>query len=112
MVSRYSDRKVGINSTEQYKSILRKKKLSFIRQHFTPTLKHPTSSEVAQLTIVGETWSIGTRMSTLAQKHYGSAEDWWVIAWFNQKPTDAHFRLGDIVRIPFPLEKVLDILEA
>jgi len=32
---------------------------------------------------------------------------WWVIAWYNQKPTEAHFNVGDVVYIPTPLANVL-----
>ena len=41
--------------------------------------------------------------------YYDVAELWWVIAQFNQKPTDSHYSLGDVVYIPLPLEKVLTL---
>jgi hypothetical protein len=32
---------------------------------------------------------------------------WWLIGWYNQKPTEAHFKIGDTVLIPLPLEEIL-----
>ena len=36
------------------------------------------------------------------KKYYGDAEYWWLIAWYNNKPTESHFKLGDVVYIPLP----------
>ena len=47
------------------------------------------------------------KLSKLAQKYYRDPKLWWVIAWFNQKPTDSHCKVGDIIEIPIPLRDVL-----
>jgi nucleoid-associated protein YgaU len=46
----------------------------------------------------------------LAHKHYGDANLWWIIAWYNKKPTEAHVKMGDIITIPLPLDKVIRYL--
>ena len=43
----------------------------------------------------------------LASKYYDDPTMWWVIAFYNQKPTEFHLKLGDLVYIPVPLETVL-----
>jgi len=110
MVSRYSNRKIGVNSTEQYGEFLEDRGLKKIRQYFSPNLRHPTNEETTQLSIVRQEWKVGDRFYKLADKHYGDSKLWWVIAHYNQKPTEAHMNLGDIVEVPFPLELVLRFL--
>ena len=72
-----------------------------------PEFHQMTNEEVASLTTVGHIWTVGDRYYKLAYEFYGNAEYWWIIAWFNEKPTDAHLDLGDPVYIPMPLEEVL-----
>ena len=52
-------------------------------------------------------YSTGDRLSKIAHKHYGDSRYWWVLAWFNGKPTDFHCKIGDIIEIPMPLDAVL-----
>ena len=49
----------------------------------------------------------GDRFDLLAHQYYGDSELWWVIAWYNQTPTESHVELGDVLQIPLPLHKVL-----
>ena len=65
--------------------------------HFeTVELKYPT---LKQLTYY-----------KLADKYYGSAEYWWIIAWFNKKPTENHIKVGDVVLVPTPLMEIVNII--
>ena len=59
------------------------------------------------ITISKHTYTASDKMSKIAYKHYGEASLWWVIAWFNGKPTDFHCTPGDIILVPHPLEEVL-----
>ncbi len=52
-------------------------------------------------------FAIGDRLNKIAFEYYGDAKLWWVLAWFNGKPTDHHCRVGDIIEVPFPLSEVL-----
>ena len=49
----------------------------------------------------------GDRLFKIAFDAYGDAKFWWILAWWNQKPTDFHCRVGDIIYIPRPLKDVL-----
>ena len=53
-------------------------------------------------------YSTGDSLSKIAFKHYGDARLWWLLAWYNSKPTDFHCKLGDIIEVPFPLREVLE----
>jgi len=111
MTSRYAGRKVGLNNLIQYQEIFKEKGVKFIRQYFSPNLKHPTVDEVVSLRRLGHIWSIGDRFYKLAYEYYGDSTLWWVIAWYNQTPTESHVKLGDVLEIPMPLDKILAILE-
>jgi len=60
---------------------------------------------------VGHIWTLGDRYYKLAHQHYGESQYWWVIAWFNKKPTEAHLSLGDVVYVPLPLSRILNLLK-
>jgi nucleoid-associated protein YgaU len=108
MVSRYEDKEVGINATDRYKEIFRKRKVNYIRQFFTQELKHPTEEEIQNLSIIDHTWKEGDRFFKLAHQYYGDSTMWWVIAWFNRTPTESHADLGDTIHVPLPLERILE----
>ncbi len=110
MVSRYDEVKIGINQTDQYQSVLDKKNINFIRQYFTPKLRHPTAEEISKLEMIQHEWKIGDRDYKLASQYYNDSKLWWVIAWFNQRPTEAHVTIGDTIEIPLPLDRILKLL--
>ena len=91
-----------------YKEVFRKRGLKRgIRHYSTPKLKHLNVEEIGRLKRLTHTWRVGDRYYKLAHKHYGSSKHWWVIAWYNKRPTEAHVKIGDIIYIPQPLEEVL-----
>ena len=45
-------------------------------------------------------WSHGDKLYKLADRYFGDKDLFWIIGLFNNKPTDSHFRYGDIVYIP------------
>lgn len=111
MVSRYDNREIGINKTDLYAGLMDERNLKQIRQYFTGRLRFPTPSEIKRLQMVSHTWTTGDRYYKLAAKYYNNSKLWWIIAWFNAKPTEGHLRLGDVIQIPLPLDKVLKYLE-
>ena len=52
---------------------------------------------------------MGDKLYKFAHEYYGDPNLWWVIAWYNNKPTDAHFKLGETVYIPRELEVAINI---
>ncbi|MHA2220386.1 MAG: hypothetical protein ACXACY_31295 [Candidatus Hodarchaeales archaeon] len=45
-------------------------------------------------------WSKGDNLFRLANTYYSDKNMWWIIAFYNQKPTDAHFTIGEEMYIP------------
>jgi hypothetical protein len=110
MINRYSIRKVLQNNLENYSEILRKRNVKFINQYETPDFSYVNASQYSNLTIIKHVWQEGDRYYKLAEKYYGDAKDWWIIAKFNLKPTESHIQVGDIIDIPTPLDKVLNYM--
>jgi len=101
-------RKKFRNNSETYKKDLEERGYpNGIIHYATPTLKHPTVAEMAKLQRQQHLWKIGDRYYKLAHKYYGNAKYWWVIAWYNKKPTESHMQLGETLYIPSPLEDIL-----
>jgi hypothetical protein len=103
-IDRDALRDIFNNVDEKYDSILEERGLLLLKQYTTKELSYPTAKEMRDLATIKHIWKVGDKYWKLAQTHYGDSEMWWMIAWFNQKPTEAHCKNGDLVLIPFPLE--------
>ena len=105
---RYKNQEVFINSKEAYRRYLEKTRgIKQIKQYDTPTFKHPSANEIRNFNVINHIWKTGDRYYKIAEKYYSDPTLWWVIALYNQKPTEFHLELGDIVFVPLPLESVL-----
>jgi len=82
-----------------------------VRHYATPTLTYPTINDRIRLKAYAHYWKISDSYWKLASKAYGDPSYWWVIAWYNQIPTEAHLRPGNKIYIPSPLGDVLSIYE-
>ena len=91
-----------------YKRYLKKTRgLEQVNQYSTPKFRHPDANDIANFSVINHVWKTGDRYFKLAHEYYGDPEMWWVIALYNQKPTEFHAKLGDVLYIPTPLETVL-----
>ena len=111
---RYSNRGIRILNVDDlseeekiYEGYLKKRNRKIIYHHLTPVINKPTLDEMATLTLTGHIWRLGDRYYKLADQYYDDPKYWWVIAWFNRAPTEAHLKIGDLIQIPTPLEEVL-----
>ena len=107
MSNRNNNRVIRTNGAQIYKEKLKKKVLKKVQQYTTPIFNELTAKKRGSLERVRHIWTRGDRLYKLASKHYGDPELWWLIAWYNQKPTESHFKLGQTVLIPLPLEDIL-----
>tara|TARA_R100000152_G_C6587861_1_gene49379 strand:- start:57 stop:410 length:354 start_codon:yes stop_codon:yes gene_type:complete len=73
-------------------------------------LHYPDESVRRDLSYEEHIWSAGDKYYKLGRKYYGSRKDWWVIARFNGKPTEADLSIGDKLIIPYPLDVVKDFM--
>jgi hypothetical protein len=109
-MSRYNNAVPFNNKEELYEEVLEERDVNYIRQFRTGLLSQPTVQQRAGLQTIRHVWQLGDRLYKLAYKHYGDSAKWWIIAWYNLKPTESHFKAGDIIRIPLPLNRVLALL--
>jgi hypothetical protein len=108
MPSRYENRIIFLNGDEIYFHLLEERGRRYITQYATPILSKITQQNYNTLAVSSQTWTVGDRLYKLAAQNYGDPKLWWIIARFNNKPTEAHFKLGDTVYIPHPIEAVLN----
>ena len=87
---------------------LEAQRAGFITHYTTPRLIQVSHRAMRDIFVDTHLWQMGDRFSKLAYIYYGSPTYWWVIAWFNERPTEHHMRPGDVLKIPLPLETVLE----
>ncbi len=109
-MARYNKTPILINDSEYYKSLLKTRDTKRIQQYATPILENPTVEQRAAIAKTTHIWKYGDRFYKLAHQYYGDERFWWVIAWYNATPTEAHLKPGNAIRIPINLEQVLGIL--
>ena len=109
MTSRYDNRMAAINNLEMYKSLFKKRGVKFIKQYKSPKMYYPTDREMSRLRDIDYTWKMGDRFYKLATEYYNDSTLWWIIAWYNQKPTESHVSTGDVLQIPLPLDAILPL---
>ena len=108
---RYHGTKFYLRRTPQYDILLKKRNIREATEFYSTTiLGDPNLFNPAVLEITTESWGFHTKMFRLAHKYYGDSQYYWVIGLFNQKPTDAHWSIGDTIYIPTPLEYVVELL--
>lgn len=107
-VSRYSGREIIVNNDESYDELFRDRGINQVSQYETKALYYPNNEEMADIAFDTKRWQVGDRLYKIASEYYGNPKYWWVIAQFNQKPTESHFQVGDIYYIPISIEQILE----
>jgi len=106
---RYIGRMRLYNSEPLYSELLENRGVTRILQYETPEFRHPTVDEIRSLQLISHEWRMGDHFWKLAAKHYGDPQLWWVIAWFNRRPTETMVSYGDVINIPQPLERIFQM---
>ena len=107
--SRYGSRNIFLNNDDNYRKVFFKDRdIKETLQYETAVLDYPTNEEINQFQNITHAWTATDKLYNLSNDYYGTPGMWWVIAWYNKKPTEAHFNVGDVIYIPMPLEKVLE----
>ena len=111
-MSRYRNRKVAVNSKEEYSTseIFENRGVKKIKQYRTPEFKRFTREEYNSVRFDRHYWTSGDRYWKLANKYYGDPTLWWVIARWNFAPTESHVEEGQEIRIPTDLPRALEVL--
>lgn len=107
---RYDKKTKFLNDLIEYQPLFEKREIKSIIHYQMGGLKYPSESDMYRLTVREEVWKRGDAFWKYASKYYDNQPElWWVIAFFNNAPTDAHMIIGDTVYIPTPLQTVLSI---
>jgi len=107
-MSRYSE--VITNTDSHYYELRSERSVRSVMQYTTPIIPPITSATRATIAKKKHIWRPGDRYWKLADRHYGNAEFWWVIARYNFAPTEFHVKAGNLIYIPYPLERALSIV--
>ena len=95
---KFLDDKEALLESNLYSDVFERKGVKFIRMRrskdFTPLVG--IDFEVYDDYV----WTKTDSLFKLANRYYGSYDAWWTIGILNGKPTDAHFKIGDLVYIP------------
>jgi nucleoid-associated protein YgaU len=110
-MSRYYNRTIAVNDDPSYADHLTRRQIKHIRQYTSPEFKKISANDRRALQRVTRVWKQSDRLWKLAAEYYNDPGLWWVIAWYNQRPTENHFVTGGSVLIPLPIEKVLELFE-
>ncbi|MFM1840966.1 MAG: hypothetical protein RIR47_1015 [Bacteroidota bacterium] len=107
-MSRLNSRKKSLTNNF-YTEYLRERGLSEVMHIPFTRLKKLSDNEKRLITQVSHTWKSGDRYYKLAFHHYGNPSYWWIIALFNNKPTEASISIGDTIIIPKPLSLLITL---
>tara|TARA_R100001224_G_C3927493_1_gene117500 strand:- start:221 stop:562 length:342 start_codon:yes stop_codon:yes gene_type:complete len=110
-ISRYKNNQIVVTDSFDHEELLNKRNVSQVTHFSFYRFKELKIRDVLDLNILNHTWESSDRLFKLSYKYYGDPTYWWVIAYFNGKPLETDFNLGQIVEIPTPLEKILTALE-
>tara|TARA_Y100000593_G_C4247968_1_gene305670 strand:- start:765 stop:1100 length:336 start_codon:yes stop_codon:yes gene_type:complete len=101
---KYTGRDIIINDDDSYKNLLDERGVKDI-EHYT-TIFFNNSFSRARYDAIEYVWKKGDKLHKISSLLYGTLEYWWIIALWNMKPTDAHFKQGDVIEIPTDPEQV------
>tara|TARA_Y100001973_G_scaffold94337_1_gene146272 strand:- start:5226 stop:5570 length:345 start_codon:yes stop_codon:yes gene_type:complete len=107
MSERNLGREIVQNSDEGYKEILEKRGLTSIKQYAKLKIPYLSEEDRRGITTVKHIYKTGDKLYKISHEYYGDARYWWVLAWWNRKPTDFHCNIGDTIYIPLPLKEAL-----
>ncbi len=111
MSGRYKSSQTKFNNSMLYRKLRKARGVTQgLIQYKTNRKRQPDIEEVGTFNNIMHIWGTGDRLYKLADEHYGKPELWWIIAWYNGKPTEGHISVGDALYIPKPLDKVYGLL--
>lgn len=110
-MSRYSNRPIASNVNTMYDEVFKKKGVNGVVQYGTPAFVRATQEAIDELRYTEYIWSAGDRYWKLAESAYGDRSMWYIIARFNNKPTEAHIKVGDVIKIPSNITRAMELLK-
>ena len=107
---RHGPEEIITNTNDFYEEFFEARGLDRITHYRSPYLPPITVTVARKFSREKYIWKLGDKYYKIAARAYGDPKLWWVIAWFNQKPTEASLKQGDIIYIPKPVSRLLSYL--
>jgi len=105
MPYRYENRgTIDIDKRDMFKQIKVRRDLDSISLISTAKFNRLDETALENLEFESYIWKRGDRFYKLAHDFYGDQRYWWVIALFNQAPTEQHVAIGEEIFIPLEME--------
>ena len=105
-------KKIKLDHKSSLYDIMKRRNRNFVELNRLVVMPNPrVLQQDDSITEVVVKWKQGTHMWRLASEYYEDYSLYWVIAMYNGKPTDAHWKIGEKVRIPFPVGRVVSYFE-
>ena len=104
---RHGTENTRVNTEEFYEEFLEEREVPSITHYRTPKWPRLTASIRRRFKRSRHVWKAGDRYWKLANQYYGDSKLWWVIAWYNEKPTEGQIKEGTVLFIPTPIDRVL-----
>jgi nucleoid-associated protein YgaU len=108
-MSRYKSTDKIFNKGGIYQELLDERGVAMLQQYRTQKWPLLTEGTRRSFSATRHIWKLGDSYWKIAGDIYGRPSLWWLIAWFNRRPTEAHNRAGDIILIPSPVEELLSL---
>lgn len=112
-MSRYTSREIVLNDPSSggaesiYQEIIDNRNIKKVKQYSSPAFPELTVERRRAIQYDSHIWKKGDRYYKLAHRYYGDSTLWYLIAWFNQAPTESHLVIGDTIMIPLSAESVM-----
>jgi len=106
---RYDNRGKITNTDEIYDELFERREVKSITGYSTARFAEISVQNRYSLTNSLHIWKTGDRLWKLASEYYGDPGLWWLISWYNQKPTESHIKVGDSIAIPQPLDRAIKL---
>jgi len=111
MPSRYNNRaKVDVSKEEMFRQIKERRDLNMITLYGTARFNSLTDLQLQSLGYETYTWSRGDRFYKIAADYYGDPSYWWVVALFNNTPTEKQIAIGQEIYVPLEPESLASMM--
>ena len=101
MPYRYDARTTAnISNLEMPKQLKTLRKTNSVNIYSSPGYRSLSDEDLEMIDFQEHIWSRGDKFFKLSHTYYGDSRYWWVIALFNNAPTEHHLKLGQTILIP------------
>lgn len=110
MFNRYNEYTIIANNTEEYRSVLERKKLKILRQYPTFYFNNLKDLKDQNIDFVLHTVQPFEKLYNISQKYYKSPEYGWIILYTNKIKSELEIETGMMLNIYYPIDILLGLL--